>query len=182
MPPKRWSSADFDVVIARVTPDIVALLGDGCAPLQDRDRRGPRRPAPEGRRPTHADAPRRHRAAGRDRQQVHLAGGRGGVGRSRAAAGGVRLRLERGRIAASTTTDGIRAGHCGRPGGPGPSLRSVENGLRLQSKFRVLAKARRRRVPTRALVWPERGTDRLWLNPWEQRVLEPDERSACRSG
>jgi hypothetical protein len=54
MPPKRWSSADFDVVIARVTPDIVALLGDGCAPLQDRDRRGPRRPAPEGRRPAHA--------------------------------------------------------------------------------------------------------------------------------
>jgi hypothetical protein len=30
MPPKRWSSADFDVVIARVTPDIVALLGDGA--------------------------------------------------------------------------------------------------------------------------------------------------------
>jgi hypothetical protein len=30
MPPtKRWSSADFDAVIARVTPDILALLGDG---------------------------------------------------------------------------------------------------------------------------------------------------------
>jgi hypothetical protein len=29
MPPtKRWSSADFDAVIARVTPDILALLGD----------------------------------------------------------------------------------------------------------------------------------------------------------
>jgi hypothetical protein len=27
---KRWSSADFDVVIAQVTPDIVALLGDGA--------------------------------------------------------------------------------------------------------------------------------------------------------
>jgi hypothetical protein len=26
---KRWSSADFDAVIARVTPDILALLGDG---------------------------------------------------------------------------------------------------------------------------------------------------------
>jgi hypothetical protein len=30
MPPtKRWSSADFDAVIAQVTPDILALLGDG---------------------------------------------------------------------------------------------------------------------------------------------------------
>jgi hypothetical protein len=30
MPPiKSWSSADFDVVIARVTPDVLALLGDG---------------------------------------------------------------------------------------------------------------------------------------------------------
>ena len=30
MPPtKRWSSADFDAVIARVTPDILALLADG---------------------------------------------------------------------------------------------------------------------------------------------------------
>ena len=30
MPPtKRWSSADFDAVIARVTPDILALFGDG---------------------------------------------------------------------------------------------------------------------------------------------------------
>ena len=30
MPPtKRWSSADFDAVIAQVTPDVVALLGDG---------------------------------------------------------------------------------------------------------------------------------------------------------
>ena len=26
---KRWSSADFDAVIAQVTPDVVALLGDG---------------------------------------------------------------------------------------------------------------------------------------------------------
>jgi hypothetical protein len=25
----RWSSADFNVVIARVTPDVLALLGDG---------------------------------------------------------------------------------------------------------------------------------------------------------
>jgi hypothetical protein len=24
---KRWSSADFDAVIAQVTPDVVALLG-----------------------------------------------------------------------------------------------------------------------------------------------------------
>jgi hypothetical protein len=31
MPPtKRWSSADFDAVIARVTPDLLALLGDGA--------------------------------------------------------------------------------------------------------------------------------------------------------
>ncbi len=30
MPPtKRWSSADFDAVIAQVTPDVVALLADG---------------------------------------------------------------------------------------------------------------------------------------------------------
>ena len=30
MPPtKRWSSADLDAVIARVTPDVLALLGDG---------------------------------------------------------------------------------------------------------------------------------------------------------
>jgi hypothetical protein len=30
MPPtKRWSSADFDAVIAQVTPDVRALLGDG---------------------------------------------------------------------------------------------------------------------------------------------------------
>jgi hypothetical protein len=30
MPPtKRWSSADFDAVIAQVTPDILALLRDG---------------------------------------------------------------------------------------------------------------------------------------------------------
>ena len=27
--PKPWSSADFDAVIARVTPDVLALLGDG---------------------------------------------------------------------------------------------------------------------------------------------------------
>ena len=26
---KLWSSADFDAVIARVTPDMLALLGDG---------------------------------------------------------------------------------------------------------------------------------------------------------
>jgi hypothetical protein len=26
---KRWSSTDFDAVIAHVTPDILALLGDG---------------------------------------------------------------------------------------------------------------------------------------------------------
>jgi hypothetical protein len=26
---KPWSSADFNAVIARVTPDILALLGDG---------------------------------------------------------------------------------------------------------------------------------------------------------
>jgi len=32
MPPtKLWSSADFNVVIARVTPDILALLGDGVS-------------------------------------------------------------------------------------------------------------------------------------------------------
>jgi hypothetical protein len=29
MPPKRWSSADFDAVLARVMPDVLALLGDG---------------------------------------------------------------------------------------------------------------------------------------------------------
>jgi hypothetical protein len=30
MPPiKSWSSADFDAIIARVTPDVLALLGDG---------------------------------------------------------------------------------------------------------------------------------------------------------
>jgi hypothetical protein len=30
MPPtKSWSSADFDALLARVTPDLVALLGDG---------------------------------------------------------------------------------------------------------------------------------------------------------
>jgi hypothetical protein len=30
MPPtKRWSSADFDAVIERVAPDVLALLGDG---------------------------------------------------------------------------------------------------------------------------------------------------------
>jgi hypothetical protein len=30
MPPtKRWSSADFDAVIAQVTPDVLALLADG---------------------------------------------------------------------------------------------------------------------------------------------------------
>jgi len=30
MPPtKRWSSADFDAAIERVTPDVLALLGDG---------------------------------------------------------------------------------------------------------------------------------------------------------
>jgi hypothetical protein len=30
MPPtKLWSSADFDALLARVTPDLVALLGDG---------------------------------------------------------------------------------------------------------------------------------------------------------
>jgi hypothetical protein len=27
--PKPWSSADFDALLARVTPDLVALLGDG---------------------------------------------------------------------------------------------------------------------------------------------------------
>jgi hypothetical protein len=26
---KRWSSADFDAVIAQVTPDVLALLADG---------------------------------------------------------------------------------------------------------------------------------------------------------
>jgi hypothetical protein len=26
---KRWSSADLEAVIARVTPDVLALLGDG---------------------------------------------------------------------------------------------------------------------------------------------------------
>jgi hypothetical protein len=26
---KRWSSADFDVIIERVAPDVLALLGDG---------------------------------------------------------------------------------------------------------------------------------------------------------
>jgi hypothetical protein len=30
MPPtKSWSSTDFDALLARVTPDLVALLGDG---------------------------------------------------------------------------------------------------------------------------------------------------------
>jgi hypothetical protein len=30
MPPtKRWSSADFDAVVERVTPDVVTLLSDG---------------------------------------------------------------------------------------------------------------------------------------------------------
>jgi hypothetical protein len=30
MPPtKRWSSADIEVIIERVTPDVLALLGDG---------------------------------------------------------------------------------------------------------------------------------------------------------
>ena len=30
MPPtKSWSSADFDALLARVTPDLLALLGDG---------------------------------------------------------------------------------------------------------------------------------------------------------
>jgi hypothetical protein len=30
MPPtKRWSSADLDAAIERVTPDVLALLGDG---------------------------------------------------------------------------------------------------------------------------------------------------------
>jgi hypothetical protein len=28
-PPRLWSSADFDAVIARVTPDVVTLLSDG---------------------------------------------------------------------------------------------------------------------------------------------------------
>ena len=28
-PTKPWSSADFNAVIARVTPDVLALLGDG---------------------------------------------------------------------------------------------------------------------------------------------------------
>jgi hypothetical protein len=27
--PKRWSSADLNIVIALVTPDVLALLGDG---------------------------------------------------------------------------------------------------------------------------------------------------------
>jgi hypothetical protein len=26
---KRWSSADFNAVIARITPDVLTLLGDG---------------------------------------------------------------------------------------------------------------------------------------------------------
>jgi hypothetical protein len=26
---KSWSSADFDALLARVTPDVLALLGDG---------------------------------------------------------------------------------------------------------------------------------------------------------
>jgi hypothetical protein len=31
MPPtKRWSSADLDAMIERVTPDVLALLGDGA--------------------------------------------------------------------------------------------------------------------------------------------------------
>jgi hypothetical protein len=29
MPPRLWSSADLDAVIARVTPDVLVLLGDG---------------------------------------------------------------------------------------------------------------------------------------------------------
>jgi hypothetical protein len=29
--PKHWSSADLDAVIERVTPDVLALLGDGVA-------------------------------------------------------------------------------------------------------------------------------------------------------
>jgi hypothetical protein len=30
MPPaKRWSSADLDAAIERITPDVLALLGDG---------------------------------------------------------------------------------------------------------------------------------------------------------
>jgi hypothetical protein len=28
-PPRLWSSADLDAAIARVTPDVLALLGDG---------------------------------------------------------------------------------------------------------------------------------------------------------
>ena len=28
-PTKPWSSADFNAIIARVTPDVLALLGDG---------------------------------------------------------------------------------------------------------------------------------------------------------
>ena len=28
-PPRLWSSADLDVAIERVTPDVLALLGDG---------------------------------------------------------------------------------------------------------------------------------------------------------
>jgi hypothetical protein len=27
---KSWSSADLDIVIARITPDVLALLGDGA--------------------------------------------------------------------------------------------------------------------------------------------------------
>ncbi len=26
---KRWSSADFNAIIARITPDVLTLLGDG---------------------------------------------------------------------------------------------------------------------------------------------------------
>jgi hypothetical protein len=31
MPPKRWSSAGLDAAIARVTPDVLALLADGVS-------------------------------------------------------------------------------------------------------------------------------------------------------
>jgi hypothetical protein len=34
MPPtKRWSSADLDAMIERVTPDVLALLADGAKPV-----------------------------------------------------------------------------------------------------------------------------------------------------
>jgi hypothetical protein len=29
MPPRLWSSADFNAIIARITPDVLTLLGDG---------------------------------------------------------------------------------------------------------------------------------------------------------